>query len=292
MANWTVNTNTFTALASASVSNQIVNLTISPVGNYIVSAANFKIGGATETSSGSGVWEGGNVDSGVVSVTFTNNTSVIDGNNTVNAAVKITDSDVGTSNATYNVDIDEISTNPPIDYVLRPFCARICWDYFYNGLGSVMNVDTTTINDVVVIDPAFQAYAIESYYGNTPVNWPADGVAQVKTSGNVPSGQWSVIARFTFTAGSNNYFSEAGTGYLNPVYQGQYFNNYDTETHSVVTNSSGNVTSFVIDILYYPPEDAPLFPDPVDMCALNHKFTLDYTLVVVDNTDPSLGDTI
>jgi len=220
MANWTVNTNTFTALASASVSNQIVNLTISPVGNYIVSAANFKIGGATETSSGSGVWEGGNVDSGVVSVTFTDNASVIDGNNTVNAAVKITDSDVGTSNATYNIDIDEISTNPPIDYVLRPFCARICWDYFYNGISSVMFVD---ILPNIIAAPGNQDYDTESYYGNTPVNWTTngDGIAQVKTSGVAPSGQWSVIARFTLTAGSNNYFSEAGAGYLHPVYQGQ-----------------------------------------------------------------------
>ena len=47
-----------------------------------------------------------------------------------------------------------------------------------------------------------------------------------------------------------------------------------------------------MDIKYFPPPDAPLYPDPVDMCASGHRFLADYNLVIVDNTDGDLGETI
>ena len=61
MANWTVSTSTTSVVQSSSVSGGTKVLTISPNVGYVLSAANFKIGGATETSAN--VWAGGNLDS-------------------------------------------------------------------------------------------------------------------------------------------------------------------------------------------------------------------------------------
>ena len=67
MANWTVSTTTQSIASGASVSADVV-LTITPLSGYVISASQFKIGGATNTSGN--IWEGGNVDIGVNTVTF------------------------------------------------------------------------------------------------------------------------------------------------------------------------------------------------------------------------------
>ena len=84
MANWTVSTTTQSIASGASVSADVV-LTITPLSGYVISASQFKIGGATNTSGN--IWAGGNVDIGVNTVTFADTGTAGTVGNTVTATV-------------------------------------------------------------------------------------------------------------------------------------------------------------------------------------------------------------
>ena len=96
MANWTVASDSVSILHGTSVSaNTEFDLVISNIVNgvytgYDLSADNFKIGGASQ-GSGSTVlentWTGGNVDTGIAKVVFSDIGTAGDPANTVNAKV-------------------------------------------------------------------------------------------------------------------------------------------------------------------------------------------------------------
>jgi len=117
MGTWYTTIATATELGGTDLVDDLYDIVISPVdpdtgmhsGTYI-QASHFKIGGsATETSTGSGVWQSGNLDSGIASVTFTDLGTAGSINNTVKARVKMgtISPEVDTS---FHIDIDEKTT--------------------------------------------------------------------------------------------------------------------------------------------------------------------------------------
>ena len=164
MANWIVTSGTLSTTGSADINNQTVDLVIKPElangewsGAYI-KKENFKIGGGTETESGSCIWNTGsgswNVDgvaANIDQVQFFNSPDGIATNdNALNTQsnkvicrvtfANITAPDVDTA---YNIDIDE-NTDTPIIYTLtRKVCYRLKLPYnpqvaytFLHGPGS------------------------------------------------------------------------------------------------------------------------------------------------------------
>ena len=134
MAIWYTIAGTGSSTGGDNLSGDTIDVTITPVNpdtsvhsGFNIKAADFKIGGATETDgSGSatadtGIWEGGNVDTGISKVQFTNipadNSLVGTSNNLVNARVTF-GSTSPSADATYYIDIDtKTSTNPSGDTV-------------------------------------------------------------------------------------------------------------------------------------------------------------------------------
>ena len=132
MADWTVTLNgTLATTGGSSINNQTVTLEIhpedadgNPTGAYLTKE-NFKIGGSTETASGSCIWEatGGswNVDpdsdpdSIIDRVEFQNGGISGEPNNYVKAVVTFANTTAPNVDTVYNLDIDE-NPNSPIQY--------------------------------------------------------------------------------------------------------------------------------------------------------------------------------
>jgi len=118
------------------------NITITPINpdtdvhsGYYLQASNFKVGGATETNgsgaatAGTNIYEGGNVDTGVSKVTFTNNSSTPgDINNTVNVRVDF-GSVAPSATGSINIDIDEKTDNPIELTPSRKVCFQVWLKY-------------------------------------------------------------------------------------------------------------------------------------------------------------------
>lgn len=118
MANWTV-TESSTAVAQGATVSASVVLTILPLTGFVVSASNFKIGGATNTSGN--IWAGGNVDIGINTVTFADTTTAGAVGNTVTATVAFDSFAMPGNLKQLYVDIDEIAEVENVD---RFFCVR------------------------------------------------------------------------------------------------------------------------------------------------------------------------
>ena len=145
MGTWYTTTATATEIGGTDLVDDIYDIIISPVdpdtgihsGTYI-QASNFTIGSASETSEGSGVWTGGNVDSGVASVTFTDLGTAGQINNNVRARVKMgtTSPNVDTS---FHIDIDEKATGGTTQVLARavnlfetiPYSNRWPHEFYY-----------------------------------------------------------------------------------------------------------------------------------------------------------------
>mgnify|MGYP003656039460 FL=1 len=118
MANWTV-TESSTAVAQGATVSASVVLTILPLTGFVVSASNFRIGGATNTSGN--IWAGGNVDIGINTVTFADTTTAGAVGNTVTATVAFDSFAMPGNLKQLYVDIDEIAEVENVD---RFFCVR------------------------------------------------------------------------------------------------------------------------------------------------------------------------
>tara|TARA_Y100000401_G_scaffold117059_1_gene124523 strand:+ start:8938 stop:11232 length:2295 start_codon:yes stop_codon:yes gene_type:complete len=125
MAIWYTIAGTGSSTGGDNLSGDTIDVTITPVNpdtgvhsGFNMKAADFKIGGATETdgsgsaTSDTGIWEGGNVDTGISKVQFTDLGIAGNINNTVRARVTF-GSTTPSADATYYIDIDEKTVTLP-----------------------------------------------------------------------------------------------------------------------------------------------------------------------------------
>jgi hypothetical protein len=325
MSNWSVTSNTFAALAGSSISNQEVELTINPLNGCLLSASNFQIGGATEINdllvptSGTGIWQGGNVDEGVVKVKFEDNGTPNTGNNTIKVTVTLNNINAPSSSTTYNIDIDEVASNPVTDIELRHFCFTYVFDYLPIGC-------TGCLPDPNPADPADPSLAFNPDFGaagnptmtlvsssnpgstTTNIAWEYNNQTSAGTpyassaeysitndNSFILGGQWNTVGSITIAADGDNYFTDLPTSSelsSNAFADGVgtvalYQPYFETEVTGDVYNSDGNLTQWTITYKYHPPNDPPLYPDPTDgqgnslMCDFGMKTEIDYNLVIV-----------
>jgi len=107
MANWTVSQSSVSTTQGATVSTSVV-LTITPNIGYVISASDFKIGEATNTSGN--IWSGGNVDINVNTVTFADIGTAGTATNTVSATVAFDSFSMPGNDKEFFIDIDEKET--------------------------------------------------------------------------------------------------------------------------------------------------------------------------------------
>ena len=255
----------------ATIGAQTIDLIISPLFNgsftHAISATDFKIGGASETSSNSGIWQGGNVDGSITQVQFTDLGIAGDPSNTIQARISMPQFTVPTSNKTYYIDIDEETSMSNNN---RNLCVRVKHPYDSNQTVS---------------------YPAQSPYGATiSRTQEVAGSSTVPTkqkyqSSTILDGGWSHVVKVTFSAGSGYYYSPINTsGGLsvssnNIVQPGfDYSSYYSTTIDAAVYDSDGRLTGFTVNINYEPPPNAPLNPDPSHLCKLYHTFVINSTL--------------
>ena len=256
MANWTVSTTTQSIASGASVSADVV-LTITPLSGYVISASQFKIGGATNTSGN--IWAGGNVDIGVNTVTFADTGTAGTVGNTVTATVAFDTFSMPSSNKTLYIDIDEVSGD--VDRELRPICIRT-----YHTLQQDINgtdkhtVTTTSPTGITQSDNSATANVI-SALSNT-------GESQVRYfhQGTVPenaTAPGNLIMTKVFAANTTfGYYYATTPTYILDVNNYANYTNYYTITETGHTYDSNNELTGVTFKLYYDPPVSPDMPDP------------------------------
>ena len=278
MANWYVNSVDQTQVVGSTVASQQVDLTITNVDSngvhsgYNLSATNFKIGGATESPTNT--WTGGNVDTEVAKVVFSDNGIAGDPANTVNAKVYLNSFTCPTAAETIFVDIDENTVAPALSK------RRVCINAYYT-------YDTTLGASIAVTDLPFGATgditetAVQTGSATTP------GIK--KHSGVVNDSVSTKIAKYTFTAATGYHYSPQNIAMANLNSSGfDYSNNYNVNVSYGYTNNL--ITSIIAEVYYNPPQNPPLNPDPVaDMCDLDHRLIMDFK---VYQTTTALTNTI
>ena len=170
MATWYTVADTSTLAAGTDLDTQVFNIRITPInpdtgihGGSYIQASNFKVGGGEE-SNGSGAEATGtniyenlastwNADTGITKVEFTNlpadNSLVGELNNEVNARVTFgAAAESPTTDKSYYIDIDEVTTNPPPETETRPACFEVWLKYstqvIYKFYQPSSNVDDWT----------------------------------------------------------------------------------------------------------------------------------------------------
>jgi len=258
---WTVADVTQTQTVGATVSGQNVDLVITPIINgiwsgYVLTAADFQIGGASETSSGSGVWNGGNVDSPITGVTFTDLGIAGDPANTVRARVAVGSFTCPTSNTSYYIDIDEESA--PI-IPRRDACLRTYYPYYSTGhTVSITSAPTGLGNSVVD-------------------NGVSSGTTKNLHSGTVTDNVSTKIAEISFTASSGYKYEGWGLSFNNLTNGGVDYSSQYNYTITPTTSTAGT-TKLVYKIYYTPGQTNGLSPDPPSLCELNHIAQFQFVL--------------
>jgi len=282
--NWTVTSNTFDATIGVAESAQQVDLTItgSTSDGILVQASNFKIGGATESPTNT--WTGGNVDSPIAKVVFSDNGDPVNDapNNTVNAKVYLDAYTPANLNTLY-VDIDE-GTRPPSATEDRVACFKVITPYTYHdSINSNQTITVENITDPVITETvqndgtaAIQAGLTSGGQGH---------YITVHQSEVVQSDTTNLLAKYTFTAATNYYYSnnmsvdDYVSANYNPGQAFPYDEYYSTDIEKTF-DADGNVSSFIVRVYYHPPNIPELYPDPAlsDFCKMNHHFIINYNL--------------
>lgn len=270
MANWEVTSNTVIAQAPATAisvgvgSNTNVDLTISNIvdgsySGYDLHADRFRIGGATESPDNT--WTGGNVDTGISKVVFSNNGTAGDPANTVNAKVYLTDAyEPSAVDKTLYIDIDETSTK--LDFE-RPREIYLNSKFAYNSGQSVVVTDL----------PGSRAgMGAASLTETVKDNGVSSGTTHYAFSGTVDEGKSTLVAELTFTAtGARFYKYEPSVSFENlKEFEGDYF------TEIASTRSSGSISSFVVKVFYSPNTRTAVSDEEVSK--LGHLLNINYVL--------------
>jgi len=282
MANWTVSTSTTSVVQSSSVSGGTKVLTISPNVGYVLSAANFKIGGATETSAN--VWGGGNLDSTITQVQFADTGIAGDISNTVTATVTFTSFTMNSGAAGDKILYIDIDEDVAVDRAIRNFC--IASQHTAETNGSGVNAHTVTYASA----PSGITTVVSS--GSSVFNL-GDGGVEHRSSGGVPEGTaypGNQIFQVTFAA--NTVF---GFFYLSPpafsIAAGQYSSYYEVIDSNSTFDSNNNLVSIVYTAHYTPPVGVTgLDPDPMSsagaMCELGHSIAFSHILRQKPGSEP------
>lgn len=264
---WTCTSKAINYTVGTTVAQQVVNLTISNIvgGSYTgydLDALDFKIGGATETSSG--VFQGGNVDANITQVAFTNNGVAGDPANTVNVAITMPSFTVPTAAAIYYIDIDD-DLGAKRNQANRSLCARVHYPFFTNH---VITIATMTPHAATVTRTQEDS---GSSSGTTKQRYQ---------SSDLVDGMMSQVVQLTFTANSGYYYDGLARSQQNVNQTGyDYTPYYNSLEGNHAYDANGRLTTFSYILEYTPPGNAPLNPDPSNLCRLFHQFNIHFKLV-------------
>lgn len=276
MANWTVTSDSKSKLHGASVSaNTEFDLVISNIVNgihtgYDLSADNFKIGGASQGSGSTALentWTGGNVDTGIAKVVFSDIGTAGDPANTVNAKVLTGAFDANVAIQELFVDIDE-RPSPSGPDAVRPRSVYLTaqWERISPG------------QSVIVMDLPSGLLGMGKALSTETVldNGAASGTTKYAFSGSVDEGKSTIVSHITFTASSGNYFYkfEPTVSFLN---LGEYSNDYNSEVECTRTN--GYISSFVVKTYYSPSALASGSTEELE--ELGHTMSINYELAAI-----------
>ena len=251
MANWTVSTSTSSVNAGATVSGTKV-LTITPNTGYVISAADFKIGGATETSSN--VWTGGNVDIGVNTVTFADTGTPGTAGNTVTATVAFDSFSMGTSNKTLYIDIDDDVEPTAVD---RYVCIYSVHHLEQDNEGVEKHTVTTTSGTgITQSSPVGTGTATTISHQGTVTEGPAY------------PGHLILTKVFAANDAFAYYYDSVPTWVLEPVTYAPYYEVIE-DSHSY--NADGELIGVTFKVYYTPPVPAIDTENSAGyMCELGH----------------------
>jgi hypothetical protein len=272
MANWTVASDSISTLDGASVSaNTEFDLVISNIVNgvytgYDLSADNFKIGGASQ-GSGSTVlentWTGGNVDTNIAKVVFSDIGTAGDPANTVNAKVFTGTFDAAVATQELFIDIDE-RPSPHGPDAVRPRSVYLTaqWERVSPGQSvTVMDLPSSLLG-------MGKALSTETVLDNGSTS----GTTKYAFSGSVDEGKSTIVSHITFTAlGTYFYKFEPTVSFLN---LGEYSNDYNSEVECTRTN--GYISSFVVKTYYSPSALAGGSTEELEQ--LGHTMSINYEL--------------
>ena len=282
MANWTVSSYSNAETQGDNVTDgsmaAYADLVITPNVGYVISATDFKIGGASETPTNT--WTGGNVDSEIFKVVFSDIGTAGTVSNTVRARVHFTTNalDSGTSwnmpgnNDTLYIDIDEKTTVANTD---RYFCIRTQHVAETDGKG--VNKHTVTY--------ATAPTGITTTNNTPTIHNIGDGLVEHSHQGTVPQGVASpgtLIFSVDFDANEAygyHYVSEPTVSTLS----GAYSSYYTFQNSGHLYDSDGELIFVTIKGYYDPPVNVTgLDPDPASsasaMCELGQSVLINHTI--------------
>ena len=279
MANWTVSQSSTATTQGVTVSADVV-LTITPNVGFVISASDFKIGEATETSTN--VWSGGNVDIGVNTVTFADVTTAGAVGNTVTATVAFDSFSMPSSDKEFFIDIDE-KDDVTVKDVDRYFCIRTQHVAEANSQGVNKHVVTyaSAPTDITTTN-------------NTPLTHNiGNGLVEHLHQGTVPQGvaaPGTLIFSVDFDANESwgyYYSSDPTIGILSGGYSSYY--TFINSGHLYDTN--GNLIFVTIKGYYTPPVGVVgLDPDPASssssMCELGQSILISHVIGQLEQGEP------
>ena len=274
-SNWACNTVTYNSAVSGGTiaADQVVNLTITPVGEFSLAAANLEVpepasvAGNVYTIDGDshvstvlldGAPYPNNVD--VETITFSDNGAPGHEDNTVNVAVKFKAGQTWpTSDATYWIDIDDKTT--PTFSTSRKTCLAVTYD-FYDTDHQVLPsyADITDIAESE-LDAGGNVNA-----STGPTN---------RHTGTVPSSGATEIATYTFSRAGTYYYTPVTVKWENLGVYEDYYSFAIDETY----DADNLLTDFVVHLYYTPPQVDGLINDPESFCGLDHKAIIVYSIL-------------
>ncbi len=249
---------------------QNVVFSLSPIlanGSYSgfpLSAEKFIIGGSPSGSHGAG-WTGGNMDTPISKVTFTDTGIAGQPNNTVTVTVLLNTGYTPSANTVAYIDIDLVSEK----VMPRNNCLDVAYDFHASSIQAhpIVGSGVTDVADVTETALIVGTSSLQTLNRHNTV------LAET----GVPM----KIAKYTFTrAGAYYYAGQSDFPSVKFEQLGVYEPYYSYYIHPTYT--SGLLTSFDVNIYYTPPSDPSLLQDPEDFCSLGHKAYISYTPLVAD----------
>jgi hypothetical protein len=273
MANWTVSTSTTSTIEGSSVSDGSKVLTITPLTPYVLSAADFKIGGgATELPSGT--WSGGNVDSTITKVVFADTGTAGTPSNTVTATVTFTSFTMPQGGKVLYIDIDE---DVAVSHRLRYLCINSFHDAETDGSG--INKHTVTYASAPTGITTTNNTPLIHNLGDSPPPVIHNHQGAVTEGPTYPGHQ---IFQVTFAANTlHGYYYAATPTYVLQASAHQSY--YQVQDSNSVPDVNGNLASITYTVYYTPPVNViGLDPDPYGdasgMCELGHDINFCHDL--------------
>ena len=295
MANWTVssysNTETQGDNVNAGSMAAYADLVITPLTGYVVSATDFKIGGATETPANT--WTGGNVDTEIYKVVFSDIGTAGAVGNTVNVRVHFDSTALGGTpwnmpgnNDTLYIDIDEKEAIKAVDRYLcvRSFTTaeqdsnsvnKHTVTYASAPTGITTTNNTPLIHNLGTSPPTVD-HSHQGSVNEGPIA-PGAQVFQVTFASNTTFGYYYLSAP-TFNIAAGTYSSAW-----------QVIDSSSTFTTMLVNGVSASVLTSIVYTAYYTPpvpNPDPGYTSAGSLCELGQLIIFDHILSQEDQGEP------